>query len=186
MTGFQNSLGGIHGSVTKLEQKLDSHLSLYVHNVIGVPKLIDSVINLKNSIFGKSNRTHVPRRMKLEDISHIPNDCRDDEYCHDESNELHHSPRRDQGYLKNQIHDDAYDVMRKVKFDVPAFDGTHDLNAFVDWLDCLENYFEFYGMNGIHIVHFFKMKLNGFAKKYWQSAQKEIDHLGGLPINFVG
>lgn len=91
ITGFKNSLGGIHGNVTRLEQKLDSHLSLCVHNMasssivqIGVPKLIDLIINLKNSSFGKSNRTHVPRRMELEDIGHIPNGCRDDEYCHDD------------------------------------------------------------------------------------------------------
>ena len=76
------------------------------------------------------------------------------------------SPRRDQGYPRNQIHEDPYDVTRKVKVDVPNFDGGHDLNAFVDWLDCLEDSFEFYIMNDIHRVCFAKMKLIGCAKKY--------------------
>jgi len=44
------------------------------------------------------------------------------------------------------------------------FDGRHDPNAFVDWLD-LQDYFEFYGMTDIHRVHFAKMKLVRFDKK---------------------
>ncbi|KAJ8437295.1 hypothetical protein Cgig2_006399 [Carnegiea gigantea] len=45
-----------------------------------------------------------------------------------------------------------YDVARKVKADVPDLDGKYDPNAFVDWLDRLEDY-EF------HRVCFAKMKL---------------------------
>ncbi|KAJ8441033.1 hypothetical protein Cgig2_027376 [Carnegiea gigantea] len=147
---------GIHGSVTKLEQKLKSHLPQCGHNVAGSSniqtggsKLIDSVINLKNSTLGKSNRTHVPRRMEPEDIGHVPNDFRGDEHFHDESDEpqpyhcrgryrdqhyRHQSPRRDQSNPRNQIDDDPYDVMTKVKVNVnvPDFDGKHDPNTFVD------------------------------------------------------
>jgi len=86
ITGFQNSLGDIHGSVTKLEQELESQLSQCVHNMAsssnvqnGGSKFIDSVINLKTSTFEKSNRTHVPR-MELGDIGHIRNGSRDYEY----------------------------------------------------------------------------------------------------------
>lgn len=73
-------------------------------------------------------------------------------------------------------------MTRKIKVDAPDFDGRHDPNAFVDWLDRLEDYFEFYGMTDIHMVRFAKMKLVGSAKKYWQSVQRDIDHLGGPPI----
>ncbi|KAJ8439185.1 hypothetical protein Cgig2_029723 [Carnegiea gigantea] len=74
------------------EQKPKSHLSHCVHNMAnssnvytGGSKLVDSVIHLKNSTLGKSNRTHVLRRTEPEDIGHIPNGSRDDEFYHDES-----------------------------------------------------------------------------------------------------
>ncbi|KAJ8430648.1 hypothetical protein Cgig2_025661 [Carnegiea gigantea] len=73
------------------EQKLESHLSQCVHNIpsssnvqTGGPKLVDSVIHLKNSTFGNSNRTHVSRRTEPEDIGHKPNGSRDDDYYYDE------------------------------------------------------------------------------------------------------
>jgi len=56
---------------------------------------------------------------------------------------MHPSPRTDQGYPRNQIHNDPYDVTRNVKVNVLDFDGRHDSNAFVDWLDRLEEFFEF-------------------------------------------
>ncbi|KAJ8437341.1 hypothetical protein Cgig2_009681 [Carnegiea gigantea] len=71
-------------------------------------------------------RTHVPKRTEHEDIGHKPNGSRDDEYCRDESNgpqpynrrgryqDRHyrqHSLRRDQGYPRNQMHDDPYDYL---------------------------------------------------------------------------
>ncbi|KAJ8426337.1 hypothetical protein Cgig2_024139 [Carnegiea gigantea] len=40
-------------------------------SITGGPKLVNSVTHLKNSTFGKSNRTHVLRRMKPKDIGHI-------------------------------------------------------------------------------------------------------------------
>ena len=60
--------------------------------------------------------------------------------------------------------------------------GRHDPNAIVDWFDRLEDYFEFYGMNDIRGVRFTTMKLVGYAKKHWQSVQREIDRLGEPPV----
>ena len=84
---FRTFIGGIHGNATKLKQKLESHLSQYVHTVAGSnnvqpggTKSVDLVLNLENSTFGKSNRTNGPTRMESEDIGHIPNGFRDDEY----------------------------------------------------------------------------------------------------------
>ena len=122
-----------------------------------------------------------PRRTEPEDMGDIPNGPSNDEYYHDEYDELrpyhwrdkcrnrpyrHPLTGRYQGYPRNQRHDDPYDVTRKVKVDVPDFDGIYDPNAFVDWLDRLKDYFEFYGMTNIHRLQFAKMKFVGFAKKY--------------------
>ena len=94
ITGFQNSLGGIHGNITKLQKKLGSHFSQCVYSVAssrnvqaGGTKLVDSILNLKNSTFGKSNRAHGLRGIEPEDIGHIPNSLRDDEHYHDESDQ---------------------------------------------------------------------------------------------------
>lgn len=67
---------------------------------------------------------------------------------------MYHSPRKDQGYPRNQIHDNPCDVTRKVKVDALDFDCRHDPIAFVDWLDRLEDYFEFYFMNDLPGVRF--------------------------------
>ena len=49
----------------------------------------------------------------------------------------HHSHRKNQGYPRNQIQDDPYDVTGKVKVHVLDFDGRHDPNNAVDGLDRL-------------------------------------------------
>ena len=38
--------------------------------------------------------------------------------------------------------DNMGEMVRRVKVDVPDFDGRFDLNMFVDWLDCMEDYFK--------------------------------------------
>ena len=37
-------------------------------------------------------------------------------------------------------------MTRRVKVDVPNFNGRFDPNVFVDWLDSLENYSKWYGI----------------------------------------
>jgi len=51
----------------------------------GQSKLTNSALNLENSTFEKSNRTGGLSRIEHEDIGHIPNNSRDDEYYHDKS-----------------------------------------------------------------------------------------------------
>ena len=129
-------------------------MSQYVHNMPSSsniqtrgPKLVDSAFHLKNSTFGRSNRTHVPR-MEPEDIGHKPNGSRDDEYYHDESDEPRPYQRRgryeDRHYSTIYLEDtkailETKYMTKKVTVDVPDFDGSHDPNAFVDWLDRLED-----------------------------------------------
>ena len=93
--GIQNTIrGGIHGNITKLKQKLESHLSQYMCTVASSnnvqaegTKLVDLILNLENSTFRNSDRTHGPRRIEPKDVGHILNSFRDDEYYHDKYDE---------------------------------------------------------------------------------------------------
>ncbi|KAJ8433983.1 hypothetical protein Cgig2_012676 [Carnegiea gigantea] len=50
--------------------------------------LVSICAYLENSTFGKFNKIHALRSTEPEDIGHIPNGSRDDEYYHDESDGL--------------------------------------------------------------------------------------------------
>ncbi|KAJ8435372.1 hypothetical protein Cgig2_009128 [Carnegiea gigantea] len=136
-TALEQRIDGIDDRIDKLGPKSEALQKATNDNILELAKKWNG-------------RTHVPRRMEPEDIGYKPNVSKDDEYYHEESDGPQPYSHRDQGYPRNQIHDYLYDVTRKVKVDVPNFDGGRDLNAFVDWLDRLEDSFEFYIMNDIH------------------------------------
>ena len=56
--------------------------------------------------------------------------------------------------------------MRNVKVDAPRFDGTLDPIKFLDWLNEIEDYFEWYGLDDARRVGLAKMKLLGQARIY--------------------
>ena len=51
------------------------------------------------------------------------------------------------------------DITKKVKIDVADFSGDVSPKVFVDWLDSLEDYFAWYGMNDEQWMAFTKVKL---------------------------
>ena len=70
------------------------------------------------------------------------------------------------------------DLTKRVKIESPKFDGRIDHNVFLDWIDALEDYFDWYRMSEGQKVRFAKLRLVGSAKKYWQGIQKQLEHLG--------
>ncbi|MDR5650907.1 hypothetical protein, partial [Staphylococcus nepalensis] len=52
--------------------------------------------------------------------------------------------------------------------DVSSFDGKLDPRAFLDWLQEMDDYFEWYNMPEAQRVRFAKIKLVGSTKRYWQ------------------
>lgn len=134
---------------TSIESKLDDHVSQCQANngkgILQTPGMPHATISMGSS-------SHVQSR---------------------NANLGHHPPRYDNDYVTHPHRDD--DITRKVKVDVPEFDGKHNPIVFVDWLDCLEDYFEFYGMTDTHRIRFAKMKLIGSAKKYWQNVTRDIE-----------
>jgi len=53
--------------------------------------------------------------------------------------------------------DDQY--LKSVKLDVPTFDGCHDPQFFLDWLQQLDRYFKWYLLTETRKVKFATMKL---------------------------
>ena len=73
------------------------------------------------------------------------------------------------------MHEGYSDITRKVKVDVPTYDGRLEANTFSDWLIAMEDYFDWYGMSDIECVHFAKMKLVGPARKFWQTLTTHLE-----------
>ena len=76
------------------------------------------------------------------------------------------------------------DITKKVKVEAPEFDGSLNPSKFLDWLESMEDYFEWYNMNDAQRVRFAKMKLIGSARKYWQNVQKGIERLGQPRLSY--
>ncbi|KAK0579189.1 hypothetical protein LWI29_022501 [Acer saccharum] len=81
-----------------------------------------------------------------------------------------------------RAHDDMRDLTKRVNIEAPEFDGRIYHNVFLDWIDALEDYFDWYRISEGQKVRFAKLRLVGSAKKYWQGIQKQLEHLGQEPI----
>ena len=64
---------------------------------------------------------------------------------------------------RRSVHESYSYITRKVKIDVPSFDGRIDGNTFSDRIVAIQDYFDWYGMSHIEWVRFAKMKLVGPA-----------------------
>ncbi|GFZ14757.1 similar to SEC6 [Actinidia rufa] len=61
-------------------------------------------------------------------------------------------------------HNTAGDITKKIKMEVPDFEGKVDPTAFSDWIASIEEYFDWYNMSDERRIQFSKMKLMGLAK----------------------
>ena len=79
--------------------------------------------------------------------------------------------------------DIAGDITKKVRIEVPDFEGKVDATQFVDWLVAIEEYFDWYDMMDDRRVRFSKMKLVGLAKIWWTGVEGDIRRMGLPPIS---
>ena len=56
------------------------------------------------------------------------------------------------------------DITKRVKIEVPDFEGKVNPTEFADWLSSIEEYFDWYDMDDDWRVRFARMKLVGLAK----------------------
>ena len=83
---------------------------------------------------------------------------------------------------RRSVHEGYSDITRKVKVDVPSFDGKIDATTFSDWIIAMEDYFDWYEMSDIERVRFAKMKLIGPARKFWQTVRNHLERMHQPPI----
>ena len=69
-------------------------------------------------------------------------------------------PYHEHNYLRPHSNDrenfrrlPTYDITQKVKVEAPEFDGSLNPSKFLDWLESIEDYFEWYNMNDAQRVH---------------------------------
>ena len=58
-------------------------------------------------------------------------------------------------------------IGKRPKFEVPTFLGNLNPEELIDWINELEEYFEYEGIEDPHRVKFAKAKLKGHAKIWW-------------------
>jgi len=75
-----------------------------------------------------------------------------------------------------------FTITRKVKVDVPSFDGKIDAITLSDWLVAMKDYFDWYEMFNIERVRFAKMKLVGPARKFWHTVTSHLKQIRQPPI----
>lgn len=75
-------------------------------------------------------------------------------------------------------HDTAGDITKKIKMEVPDFEGKVDPTVFSDWLASIEEYFEWYDMTDERRARFAKMKLVGLAKVWWTGVEGDVRRMG--------
>ena len=64
-------------------------------------------------------------------------------------------------------------IEKRPKFEVPTFLGNLNLEELIDWINELEEYFEYEDIEDPNRVKFAKVKLKGHAKIWWQEVQLE-------------
>ena len=83
---------------------------------------------------------------------------------------------------RRSVHEGYSDITRKVKVDVPSFDGKIDATTFSDWIVAMEDYFDWYEMSNIERVRLAKMKLIEPARKFWQTITSRLERMRQPPI----
>ena len=76
---------------------------------------------------------------------------------------------------RRSVHESYSNITRKVKVDVPSFDGKIDATTFSDWVIAMDDYFDWCEMSDIEQVRFAKMKLIGPARKFWRTVTSHLE-----------
>ena len=74
------------------------------------------------------------------------------------------------------------DIVRKVKLDAPEFDGRLESTVFVDWLDKMDEYFEWYNMSRAQRLSMVRIKWVDNAKYFWKIIVRNVNLRLSPPI----
>ena len=69
-------------------------------------------------------------------------------------------------------------IGKRPKFKVPTFSGKLNPEELIDWINELEEYFEYEEIEDPDRVKFAKAKLKGHAKVWWQEVQLDRNNRG--------
>lgn len=83
---------------------------------------------------------------------------------------------------RQDSYDLAGDITKKVRVDIPDFDGIIDPKVFSDWLAILEHYFDWYDMTDERKAKFAVMKLVGQAQIWWTGVEHDFRLAGQLDL----
>lgn len=75
-----------------------------------------------------------------------------------------------------------FDYRQRAK-DVPSFNGSMDIETFLDWMSELENFFSFYEIPNDKRVTLVAYQLKGGAQAWWKHLQSNRERQGKLPIS---
>ena len=89
-----------------------------------------------------------------------------------------------EGRSRRNANQSYSDITRKVRVDVPTYDGKIDATTFSDWIVAMEDYFDSYKMSGIKWVRFSKMKLVGLTRKFWHTVITNLKHMNQPPFKY--
>ena len=85
-------------------------------------------------------------------------------------------------YKRREYRDEAEDITKKVRVQVPNFEGRIDPQVFLDWLTSLERYFDQYDISNERKVRFAVMILIGQSHIWQIGVEYDRDALGSLKL----
>ena len=80
--------------------------------------------------------------------------------------------------LKERLFRAVSKIRKRPKFEVPTFSVNLNLEELIDWINKLEEYFEYEDIEDPDRVKFAKVKLKGHAKIWWQEFRLERNRKG--------
>ena len=69
-------------------------------------------------------------------------------------------------------------IGKRPRFEVPTFSGKLNPEELIDWINELEEYFQYEGIEDLDRVKFAKAKLKGHTKVWWQEVQLDRNSRG--------
>ena len=88
----------------------------------------------------------------------------------------------DEGEVLNEVEEKLFRAIsnlgKRPKFDLGMFSGNLNPNKLIDWINELEDYFEYEDIKDLDRVRYAKTKMKGHAKILWQEVHLERNRRG--------
>ena len=127
-----------------------------------------------NEYHGFDKPREAIRLVKCRESRHV-----DYERLRDKDDAIHNGF---EGKRDRNANESYSDITRKVRVNVPTYDGKTNATNFSNWIVAMEDYFDSYKMSGIKWVRFSKMKLVGLTRKFWHTVITNLKHMNQPPF----